>query len=71
MSCNKYSLLNIGGFSKAGPRKNFNFKPVRSAKNVADPCFRLQSAPTGKRFRWRDHLRPCLVPFWCGNSITI
>ena len=37
MSCNKYSLLNICGFLKAGPRKNFSFKLVRSAKNVADP----------------------------------
>jgi len=37
-SCNKYSLLNIRGFLKAGPRKNFSFKPVRSAKKVADPC---------------------------------
>jgi len=30
-------LLNIRGFLKAGPRKNFSFKPVRSAKKVADP----------------------------------
>jgi len=36
-SCNKYSLLNICGFLKASPRKNFSFKLVRSAKNVADP----------------------------------
>ena len=39
MSCNKYSLLNIRGFLKAGPRKNFSFKPVRSARKVADPCY--------------------------------
>jgi len=37
MSCNKYLLLNICGFLKAGPRKNFSFKPVRSARKVADP----------------------------------
>jgi len=30
-------LLNIRGFLNAGPRKNFSFKPVRSAKKVADP----------------------------------
>jgi len=33
-------LLNIRGFLKAGPRKNFSFKPVRSTKKVADPCSR-------------------------------
>jgi len=32
-------LLNIRGFLKAGPRKNFSFKPVRSARKVADPCY--------------------------------
>jgi len=32
-------LLNIRGFLKAGPRKNFSFKSVRSAKKFADPCF--------------------------------
>jgi len=37
MSRYKYSLLNVCGFLKAGPRKNFSFKPVRSAKKVADP----------------------------------
>ena len=40
MSCNKYSLLNICGFLKAGPRKNFSFKAVHSPKKVADPCFK-------------------------------
>jgi len=25
-------------FLKAGPRKKFCFKPVRSAKKVANPC---------------------------------
>jgi len=30
--------MNNGGFLKAGPRKIFSFKPVRSAKEVADPC---------------------------------
>jgi len=28
-------------FLKAGPRKNFPFKPVRSAKKVADTWHRL------------------------------
>ena len=39
-SCNKYSMVNIRGFLKAGPRKNFSFKPDRSAKMIADPCFK-------------------------------
>jgi len=38
MSCNKYSLLNICVFLKAGPQKKFSFNPVRSSKKVADPC---------------------------------
>jgi len=38
MSCNKCSLLNICGFLKAGSRKNFSFKPVRSAKKVVAPA---------------------------------
>jgi len=37
MSCNKYSLLNICGYLKAGPQKKFSFKPVCSAKKVANP----------------------------------
>jgi len=48
MSCNKYSMLNICGFLKAGPRKNFSFKPVRNAKKVADPCFRISSFQRNK-----------------------
>jgi len=40
-------LLNIRGFLKAGPRKNFSFKPVRSAKKVADPLNCLGSGPGG------------------------
>ena len=27
---------------KAGPRKVFRLKPVRCAKKVADPCFKVQ-----------------------------
>jgi len=37
MTCNKYSLLNIYLFLKAGPRKNFGSKPVRSAKRFLTP----------------------------------
>jgi len=41
MNCNKYALLNYCVFFKAGRRKFFSFKPVRSAKKVADPCSSL------------------------------
>jgi len=38
ISCNKNLSLTIGGFLKAGPRKNLCFKPVRTAKKFADLC---------------------------------
>jgi len=41
MNCNKYSLLNYCDFVKAGPRKIFSFKPVRSGKKVAGPWVKI------------------------------
>jgi len=37
-SCKEILIAEHLWFLKAGPRKNFPFKPVRSAKKVADPC---------------------------------
>jgi len=52
--------------------------PECPGKDWRSKSFRIQSTSMGKRPRWSStdqvawlHLRPCLVPCWCGASRTI
>ena len=50
-----FYCLNIFDFLKAGPQKQFSFKPVRCAKKVADHCY---IGPNVRSLNWlKKHMK--------------